>query len=248
MKLAPLSLQCLKQTAGNLKGLSKGAKTLVQTARTQISLNYSSPAALYNRVKVMYGDPKAFEYGLIGRSKDILKSKEVLGAVQIQSRDKKDTVAAKVIKFVFQDDSRRYSVRKPGETLAYVDIVPEADNNLYIQYLCDIEGRDRFRALEKTVLQAAIEDTINSEYAIPTITAMPSEVGDLKFSRETLYRMMGASVRDFDIVHKGRVIATTPEVYCTKDVIIQKLEKIAQKGKFIFSETRANFEKLMRAD
>jgi len=226
-----------------VKDIQKEAKALIQTAQTQFKLNTASPVGIYNSLKVLKTDPEAFVYGICGRSKDILKSKDVLGAIQIQKRGQKDTTGANALRFIFEDGSKRYSIRKFGETLAYVDVTPEEAGNLYISYLCNVGGRDRYRSLEKTVLQAAVEDTINQEGAIPTISAIPAKIGDLDFNRSLLYRMMGGQVRDCNYYSNKKII-TVPEIYCSQDTITKKLDSIAKRDKFLFPETRANFEKL----
>lgn len=191
----------------------------------------------WEAIKSIIKDPEAFLYALEYETDLVCTSRKLLGEINIISRKSKEKVSTRIIKETFDNGLQKYTIQRRGENLALIDVKRIGDDKLCIDYLTNVVGASRYKNLEQHILQAAVEDSINNGF-LPKIIAIPAEVGENQFSRDVMYKMMGA-----DLVHDSYTGFNKVEVAPNKVAEIMKNK--SEKGKLFFPETAENLKKLL---
>lgn len=240
---APETFNVCKQDNKNEPKKDEPALTVIDRAYNQIKTNLwlSSGIPTKRTIKAVVSDPKAYFYELSRPYFGKPIEKKTLGTVQIKNRKTKEKESIDIKKISYEDDNSIYELKKGKERLAFADVdISLQDEDMYVNYASTIVGREDYRGLFLTLMQAMIEDCINNGF-IPSITATPMQVGSKNFDRSMLYRFYGAEYKIIDGEY-----GSEPVCEISKDKVIQMLENIQKSAtrKFLFDETEQNFQRL----
>lgn len=124
-----------------------------------------------------------------------LKNIEVLAPdVQIKMRKSSKTISGRLEKLTFKDGSTIYVLKnQKNKQLGYMQATKNEQNELYIDFLTNILGRKKYKNIETTLLQGAIEDSIKAGN-IPTLKADAVSIADNMgrgYNNSALYKRMG---------------------------------------------------------
>ncbi len=226
----------------NITKENKQIGTLIGRTYNQIKTNLwlSSGVPTKRTIKAVVSDPKAYFYELSRPYYGKITDKKTLGTVQIKNRKTKENESADLRKVSFEDDTAIYELKKGKERLAFVEVDTSVAEDVYINYASTIVGREDYKGLFLTLMQAIVEDCINNGF-IPSITATPMKIGNKNFDRSILYRLYGAEYKIVDGEY-----GSEPHIEISKEKIIQMLENIqkSKTRKFLFNETEQNFTRL----
>lgn len=237
----------------NLDGFEQEQKTIaerqvfwhdVKTAFSTNGVNWlktnlwlSSGVPTKRTIKAAKSDPVAFFYELRRPYAGKLIDRSVLAQTTLTNRKTKEKEVVDIKRTAYEYSNAIYEINKGKERLAFVDVDTSELGVVNINYASTIVGREDYRGLFLTLMQAVVEDCINNGY-IPTITATPVNVGNKNFDRATLYGLYGAEYKiiDGEYVHQ-------PLSVVSQDKVIEMMENIQKspKRKFFFEWTEHNF-------
>ena len=182
-------------------------------------------------------DPKAYLYGYLSPVSGKLIDTQVIAQVPLKNRKTKEIEMLDVQRASFLNGSEIFSINKGKEKLAYVDVDTRCLDVINVNYASTIVGREEYRGLFLTLMQAVIETCINDGF-IPEIQAMPVQIGNKDFKRSTLYGLYGA---EYKIV-QGQY-GSEPRSIVSREKVIKMLESVqnSPKRKFILPWTEHNF-------
>ncbi len=232
---------------------TNAAPSLWQSLKTVLIVDANLSLLPINTYKMLLKDPCAMMYGTMKRdSNAYLISSETLGEVALSIRGSKNKHKSKVVKYVFNDGDSRYCIKRFGERLGYIDISHLDENDIYIKYLTNVVGRDKYRGLEKILLQSVVEDSLNNG-TVPSFSAVPAQIGELDFKRDKLYAFMGADVVTLLVIENGKIMrdsngdmVTFSHVIYSKEKVLEKLERINEKDAFMFPKTKTSYANFVK--
>ena len=202
------------------------------------NLWFSKGMLTKRNLSAFVSDPKAylFEYTIPAAGSMI--DKKVIGQVQLKNRKTKEKETLDIEKASFEFDQEIYSLNKGKEKLAFANVDTSELGILHVNYISTLVGRNDYSGLFLTLMQVAIENCINNGY-IPEIHAVPTEVGNKKFNRASLYSLYGAEYKVVDGDY-----GSVPISVVSQDKVIKMLENIQKspKKEFILPWTEYNFE------
>lgn len=189
-------------------------------------------------LKAFLSDPTAYLYEFSTPAAGKMIDNKTIGQVQLKNRKTKELETLDIEKATFEYDVDIYSLNKKKEKLAYVEVDTSELGILHIDYASTIVGRDEYKGLFLTLMQVAIENCINNGF-IPEIHAVPTQVGNKKFDRASLYSLYGAEYK----ITEGEY-GSVPVSIVSQEKVINMLEGIQKspKREFIFPWTEHNFE------
>ena len=195
-------------------------------------------------IKAMQTDPIAYFYELRRPYAGKLIDKRVLGSTTITNRKTKEKEVVDIKRTVYEYSNSIYEINKGKERLAFVDVDTSELGVVNINYASTIVGREDYRGLFLTLMQAVVEDCICNGY-IPTITATPVKVGSKNFDRATLYGLYGAEYKIIDGEYGHQPLSVV-----SQDKVIEMMENIQKspRRKFFFDWTEHNFNILKNED
>ncbi|MCD7879672.1 MAG: hypothetical protein LUG16_07060 [Candidatus Gastranaerophilales bacterium] len=195
-------------------------------------------------LKAFLGDIGAYTFELRCPIKRKPVKKEIIAETMVENRKNNEPERVSVQKVSFDDNSAVFSLNIKKDKLAFIDVVYEKQDSIYINYVSTIQGNEEYRGLFKKLLNSVIEDSIVNGN-IPEIEGQPGQVGNKEFDRASLYKFYGAK--------KVRLwVEKTFSVYeysvLTKEKIIEMMDKIKNSNKktFILKDTEEKFDELKK--
>lgn len=205
------------------------------------NLWFSKGSLTKRHLKAFITDPVAYLLEYIMPTHGKMLEKKVIGQVQLKNRKTKETETLDVERAYFEGNQEIYSINKGKERLAFADVDVMELGVIEVMYASTLVGREDYRGLFLTLMQAVVEDYINTICAVPEIIATPVDVGNKKFSRAGLYGLYGAEYKKVD----GEYGSELRSVF-SREKVTKMLENIQKSPKrdFLFSETEHNFNVL----
>jgi len=206
----------------------------------EYNMYYLHPKA----VKEIFNDPKAFLYRFFNDLNLIETSRKKMGNLMLQLRKNAKPVRGCIKKISHTNGMERYFIERNGLRLGQIDTTKKIKNDkeiyVYINYITNIIGRKKYKGLEKQLLQAVLEDSIQGG-RLPIVDAVPAEIGKNQFSRSVLYRNMGAETITIPSLKRK----TTFDIIDVPPETIKKhTDLLMKRQNFILPETEQNIQKL----
>ena len=182
-------------------------------------------------------DPKAFLYEYTIPAAGSIIGNSILGQVYLKNRNTNEKEQLDIEKTSFEFDTDIYSLNKGKERLAFANVDTSELGVLHINYISTLVGRNDYSGLFLTLMQVAVENCINNGF-IPEIHAVPTQIGNKKFDRASLYGLYGAEYK----IIEGKY-GSVPLSVVSQEKVIKMLENIQKSPKrdFIFPWTEYNF-------
>lgn len=189
-------------------------------------------------LKAFLSDPKAYLHEFISPAAGRMIGDEIIGQTKLKNRKTKENETIDIEKASFEFDIDIYSLNKNKEKLALAEVDTSELGIVHIDYVSTIVGRDDYSGLFLTLMQAVVENCINNGF-IPEIHAVPTQIGNKKFDRASLYSLYGAEYKVVDGEY-----GSVPVSVVSQEKVIKMLENIQKSPKrnFIFPWTEHNFE------
>jgi hypothetical protein len=187
-------------------------------------------------IKLLLKDWQVGEYGLHTEGSTRIVSKKILANIPLIERKSKKTKTGSIQKTLFLNGRIKYSILEHKQSLADIHIINTGEE-LYIPFFTNTLGRNKYRGLEKSLLQIVIEDSLNKG-VLKNIIGDAAEIGNNTTSRTGIYKKLGAQIQ----LSSGCRFLQSASY--SKEKCLESLKNLAKKDKLIFPETKANLEKL----
>lgn len=202
---------------------------------------FSKGSLTKRHLKALITDPVAYILEYMMPMKGNMLEEKVIGQVQLKNRKTKEVETLDVERASFEKNQQIYSIKRGNERLAFADVNTTELNVVEIMYASTLVGREDYRGLFLTLMQAVVEDYVNLGIGVPEIIATPVDVGNKEFSRAGLYGLYGAEHKIVQGEYGSELRSVFP-----KEKVVKMLEDIQKSPRrdFIFSETENSFNAL----
>ncbi len=221
-----------------------GAKEAFNTIKTDLWLGFPIPTK--RNLKALFKDPDAYLYEMSRPLSGNTINKEILSEIDLERRKDRKTDKALLKKVEYDDSTAIYYIQQGIDKLGFIDVNFETKGKIYVNYASTIVGREEYRNLLPILVQAVVEDYINTEKIIPELEAEPAEIGSLNFKRASLYKYYGADLKYVKENKNDIKSKVYPLVYMKPDKVLNILHKISNSSSrdFILDSTKETIEQI----